>query len=464
MDEKLEEIIVPDHHRIFSYPQLLAGHTERGELDIYGTSTILNILMLDGKVEELNDLEEEIRQMSEKIRGLFTHLFNIDDMYNEEDDELYMQNTVFSKISLCKFNMSLVLLPFTVSKDTFNTCFPIYERLILLHSNYKERYEEIESSVSSVSSASSASSISSFFKKKPPTIVKYKKACADYLKGLKEYIRLFLSNDDFLINTYKHIAYIFDDKKPETKDFVSDLIEITNENKIALIGEKVLSDIKNLYTTRYVFNEVVENGIKYKLIPEDFLFYRSYPSCNTPFSTHRPYTYVGFSFNEIIGYTRPHEKDLKELTGEEYCKLLGLVSTLKTDRQLKLVDMGHIDTLKEIFKLMNTETKQAFNKVWKLEMKDGVEIIKRKSNLYDDSTVSQWLYDNDFEGYIGYGVIGLHDECVITRDKSKEHLIEKIPGFGMKFPLKIVNTFPMKNLIPLCQDPFNLINYRISME
>ena len=135
--------------------------------------------------------------------------------------------------------------------------------------------------------------------------------------------------------------------------------------------------------------------------------------------------------------------------------------TLKLEKELKLVDLYDIETVKVLQKMMDTKTLKAFNTGWSIETVNGRQYIKRKSIYDDDYIVSQWFHDNNFEGFIGYGIKGLHDECCISEDKSKSD--EIIRGFGEKFPLKILNSYPTKYLIPACQEPFNKINYIIQM-
>ena len=137
--ENYEEVKMPEHHRILPSDNLLVGKGIQGDLDIYGTSTALNILYLDNDLERMKELEDKIKNTSQKLRELITKILDEDDLLllNEKN---YENNTFFDIFQLCKFNLYLVLLPFTVSKDTFYTFYPFYEELIQKQSTYTEMF------------------------------------------------------------------------------------------------------------------------------------------------------------------------------------------------------------------------------------------------------------------------------------------------------------------------------------
>ena len=114
-----------------------------------------------------------------------------------------MEPQDFNIKNLCHYETVLALLPFTVSKDTFNTCYPMYQDLKKLDSNYTDRFEKVVDE-----KKEDKSDIFSRLNKKSFKIV-YKKACIDYIKALKQYVKMFLSNDDFLINSYKYMTQFF---------------------------------------------------------------------------------------------------------------------------------------------------------------------------------------------------------------------------------------------------------------
>lgn len=446
--ENYEEIKMPEHHRILPSDNLLVGKGIEGDLDIYGTSTALNILYLDKDLERMKELEDKIKNTSQKLRELITKILDEDDLLllNEKN---YENNTFFDIFQLCKFNLYLVLLPFTVSKDTFYTFYTFYEELIQKRSTYTEMFEEEKEEKEEKSDFFSKA----FSKKK--TI--YKKDCFNYINAIKQYLRLTISNDDYIINSYKYMIYIFDYKK----SLVKELQEIVDKNIIGKMCNYVLYNVRNQYKTRYVFDEILKDEIKYKIIPKGFLFYRSYPSISTPFPIKRPYMYVGFSFLDIIDYATPQEKNFDErnlsYTSHNYCELLGNVSTFKTKRTLKLLDLHDLQTVKSLRKLMDGNVLKSFEKGWEIKN----DIIERNSDFVSDGIVSQWIYENGYDGFIGYGIKGLHDECLITSDNIEKK--EWLQGMGLNFPLELKSSFPIKQLVPICQEPFTKINYKISL-
>ena len=260
-----EEIKMPDHHRIFPSNRLLAGDSDDYGLDIYGTSTSLNILIKDGKLEEAKFLEDKIHEKSEEIRNILTQIFEIDDSYSDLPDNEYLNMTLFSKHQVCKSDFKFqILLPFTVSKDTFNTCYPVYNELIRSHLNYEDRFE--------VEINKEYSNINNLLGNIPYKIVTYNKACVDVIKGIKQYIKMFLSNDDFLINSYKFMYSLFEPKHELYNRLEQSVYKDYFIEKYCI---PILNNIRSLYKIRYHFEEEVISSIKYKIIPKDFLFYRA---------------------------------------------------------------------------------------------------------------------------------------------------------------------------------------------
>jgi hypothetical protein len=100
---------------------------------------------------------------------------------------------------------------------------------------------------------------------------------------------------------------------------------------------------------------------------------------------------------------------------------------------------------------------KSFEKGWEIKN----DIIERNSDFVSDGIVSQWKYENGYDGFIGYGIKGLHDECLITSDNIEKK--EWLQGMGLNFPLELKNSFPIKQLVPICQEPFTKINYKISL-
>ncbi len=444
-----EEIKMPDHHKILTSNNLIAAMSEAGEFDIYGTSTIIDILEKDGNVDTLTELKKKIEETNESVRSILTEMLKQDDLAESKD---YEKNTLFDITELCKWNRYILLLPFTVSEDTFNILYPFYDELVKLHSNYKDRYQQEEVKTTAVSDDFFAS----YFKPAPKIV--YTKTCFDYVKAVKEYIRFALSNDDYIINSYKYISSAFNYKG----DLAKRLVQIAEENEVGKMCRRVINDIKQQYKQYYTFDEVRENGIKYKVIPTGFLFYRSYPSVDPPFPKKRPYVFVGFSFLDIVSYSTPQEQDFIDSdlaeNSYDYCKLLGNVSTLRLKKELKLLDLNDTETVKSLRQIMEPNVQKSFDKGWILED----DIVNRRSNFKDDAIVAQWIYDNNYDGYIGYGIPGLHDECCISSIKALQHLEEPIKGMGLKFPLEILASFSMKKMVPICRDPFTKINYRLA--
>lgn len=466
-----DEIKMPDHHRILDRENLLAGQGREGDLGVYGTSTALNILTQDGKVQEAIKLESDIMYESEKIRQMIFKIIEEDNAQFEKGYDEYVKKSLFNIKNLCFFNQQLVLLPFSVSKDTFNTCYPFYEQLNILHSNHKDRYEQIEIDEEEKQTKQSKN-IDDFFstfssvKKKPKKIV-YRDSCMDYIKAIKQYLNTFLYNNDYVINSFKYIPLIL--KGEYENELIDDLLEIVTQNKIGKICNKIFADVRKEYKTKFIFDEIVEKGLTYKIIPENFLFYRSYPSTDPPFPKRRPEVWVGFSFIDVVSYATPQDKTFEDrnldFTSENYCELLGSVSTFKVKKQLKLLDMGSVETIKSLMEILERDNKSVLKALidgWEITVKKGQEIINRKSKYEGDSKFADWLYENSYDGYIGYNLPGLHDECCISRDKSLEDLEEPIKGMGSKFPLQLLNSFPMKQIVPVCQEPFSKINYVIS--
>jgi len=291
----------------------------------------------------------------------------------------------------------------------------------------------------------------------------------NYIKAIKEYLYTFLSNDDYLINTFKYITLFL--KGDYENELIREFTQHVNENKIAKLCKKVFSDVRKQYKTKYEFEEITENGLKYKIIPKNFLLYRSYASNSTPFPRNRAQMWVGFSFIDVVGYATPQditfeEKDLT-FTSENYCKLLGNVSTYRTKKELKLLDMGSVNTVKSLIEILQRDNKKdvlrGLVEGWKIIIKNDEEIVNRKSEYEGDEKFADWLYESGYDGYIGYDLPGLHDECCISRDKSLEDIEEPVKGMGLKFPLHLLNAFPISQIVPLCQDPFTKINYELTL-
>jgi len=453
-----EEVLMPDHHRLLTSNNLVKGIGQPGDMDIYGTSTILEILEKDDSSESKKDLDDKIKTISEELRTILFEILYQDNAISEESEEYYLSNTLFNVEQLCRFNDYIILLPPTVSRDTFNTLYYSYIGLVQLHSNYTKRYKE-EIQQEEKKSQSKADIISSFLKKtsKPKKKIIYTTDCSDYIKGIKQYLEIALKDDDYIINSYKYIINLF----RTDLDQVVTLNRIMENNVVEKMCRQVTLDIKEKYRAVYNFDEVIEeDGMKYKIIPEGFLVYRGYSKLASPFPKTRPYVCVGFSFLDTVNYGKPDEEEFSTNLSNDYCTLLGNVATLKTKTSLKLLDLKDLQTVELLRAKMDKKTLKSFSKGW--IVKD--DNVTRKSEYKDDDVVYQWLYDNNYEGYIGYGIPGLHDEACISNDKRLKDIKEYIKGNGQKFPLQLRNSFPMKQLVPICQEPFTQINYKIFSE
>lgn len=443
-----EEVRMPDHHRILTSNNLLAGTGSAGDIGIYGTSTILEILERDGNSNLKRELEEKMTENIGEIRSLFLEILDQDDSIVEN----YFNNSLFDIRELCLFNSHIVLLPPTVSKDTFNTFYPFYEQLVNLSDKYKNRYDQVD--IKDEESESKIDVISSFFSKKGPKKKNvYNRNCEEYIKGLKEYLRVVIDNDDYLINSYKYLYSFFNLKLELAKN----IQKMAEENVVGKLCEKVILDIKKQYNTSYSFNEITKDGIKFKTIPAGFLLYRSYPSFDPPFPKRRPYVWAGFSFLDVVNYSTPKEEEVDN-SSYDYCTKIGNVSTFRTKCNLNLIDLGDLQTVMVLREKMDEKTSESFSKGWVIDKNSNVV---RKSEYEADAIVAQWLYDNGYDGYIGYGIPGIHDECCISQDRRLKDMEETIKGMGQKFPLEIRNIFPMQQLLPMCQEPFTKIDYKI---
>jgi hypothetical protein len=423
-------------------------------MDIYGTSTILEILEKDNNSESKKDLDDKIRTISEELRSILSKILDQD---NSISEKYYLSKTLFDVKKLCRFNDYIILLPPTVSRDTFNTFYSFYIELVNLYSNYTKRYKE-EIQQEEKKSQSKADIISSFLKKtsKPKKKIIYTTDCSEYIKAIKQYLKMVLINDDYIINSYKYIINLF----RTNLEFQPTLNRIMENNVIEKMCRQVTLDIKEKYRAVYNLDEVIEDEMKYKIIPEGFIVYRGYSNLASPFPKTKPYVCVGFSFLDTVNYGTPDVEEFSTNLSHDYCKLLGNVATLKTKTSLKLLDLKDLQTVKLLREKMNAITLESFSKGW--IVKD--DNVTRKSEYKDDDVVYQWLYDNDYEGYIGYGIPGLHDEACISNNKRLKDIEEPIKGMGLKFPLELRNSFSMKQLVPICQEPFSQINYKIFSE
>lgn len=478
-----EESKMPDHHKILDRNNLFAAEKKNCGLDVYGTSTALNILTLDGKIEQKMELEDVIRNKSQKIRNTLSAILDEDDAEFEKGYDSYVKNSLLNIKNLCFARFTnIILLPHTVSVDTFNTCYPFYRQLEIMNKNYtdedmyekvEKKQEEDEKSLTATNRVDSFFSLFSSVKKKPEEII-YKQACMTYINAIKHFLRMFLNNDDYLINSYIYFTQFL--KNQYDYERIDDFYEHINDTTIQTLCYKVFADVRKLYKVKYTFDEVVENGLKYKIIPENFIFYRSYPSSNPPFPKSRPQVWVGFTYIDTVGYGTPESSHFDEdekrgrqkmkKTSINYCQLLGNVSTFRLKKELKLIDIGSVETIENLMKILqrknNTKVLKALETGWKIIEEKGNKRIQRESEYEADSIFADWLYESGYDGYIGYGLQGLHDECCISRDKSLEHIEEPILGMGLKFPLELLDSLPIKQIIPLCNEPFSKINYDLT--
>jgi hypothetical protein len=468
-----DELKMPDYHILFS-GKLIAGTTQ-DHIDVYGTSTYLNILQKDEKNDELTHLKDEIHKISDEIRSILTDILDEDDGYERFDMKKYTGYTMFNMSSICRRADDvklLLLLPPSVSSDTFNTLYPAYKEIM--------DFEEKSVLAQQVADSNGADSkkkfdaVSDFFstfnKGKPSFKTVYTDECREFIKKIKWFIREFMTNDDYIINAYKYLPF----NKIEDDDRMARLMQIEEENVIGKLCQKVFDDIYHQYKIRYQFNERVIDGLKYKIIPEGFLFYRAYPNIKPPFPTERPYMHLGFSFLEISMYSAAKEEDVYKQIGERQiytqsvCNLIGNVATFRAKKELKLLDLNDVETVEKLREILSVRSQYSegdkivlenFKKGWII--KDG--IIKRYSEYKADYSVAQWVYDNNYDGFIGYGIKDFHDEVCVCSSKSKKD-IEEVVEWGEKYPVQIANIFPMKYSVPACKEPFNQINYRLSIE
>jgi hypothetical protein len=444
-----EESKMPEHHRLL-IDKLLIKDDESGipSLGIYGTSTILQNLFLDGLISM--DLEIQIEKISDQIRDIFRKILEKDDNMEQGGKEHYLTNTLFN-LRICGVGsefLASVLLPPTVSKDTFNTFYDSFIQLADTHSDYKMRISEKE--------VESTNSIwKSVFMKK---VITYTDVCYDYIKAIKRYLYSILDfkDNDYIINSYRGLLVLLKSENYE-------LYKIREDDVVGKMCYDYIKDIKKQYKMFYKFEEVIDDdGLRYKIIPKGFLLYRGYPNSATPFSRSTSYLCLGFSFLDTVNYGRPNEKNFqgKEVNSYNYCRLLGNVVTMEVNDDLKLLDLGDLDTVKLLKTKMSGVVLEKFEKAWSIKN----DTIQRKSVYSDDAIVYDWL-ENFYQGYIGYGVPGLHDEICCFTPPDLKHKQEERKGWGERFPsFKIRNIFPLKDTIPMCKEPFNKLNYKIFVD
>jgi hypothetical protein len=197
-----EELKIPDYHILFN-GKLVAG-TREDHIDVYGTSTYLNILEKDGKAVELNNLKDEIHRISEEIRGILTHILDEDDSYEKFDMNKYKEYTMFNYGFICKDideEKLFLLLPPSVSESTFNTIYPAYEEII-----HSEKSSVLREKVLVESKEEKKTNFFSSFKG-PKIQIIYTDDCRQIIKKIKWFIRQFMTNDDYIINAYKYLPF-----------------------------------------------------------------------------------------------------------------------------------------------------------------------------------------------------------------------------------------------------------------
>ncbi len=397
VDEKMFGKI-PDHHLII--PDLaiyrFSKLTDADQI-LYGTSTFIDILEKDGKEDELEEFLNIINECVEITRPIV-----IDALNNDKLDEITLQ-VYYGKLGL---------LPWTVSPDTFYQLLPFYQEIEEHCNTYTEKVDH--------------KNVQPFY--------------VEYVQKLKAFLRKALEFDDYLINTQEllqSIIFVLDQKVGKQ------IKELRKKMK------KILRDIEKLYNTKVsndLFEKFEENGLVYRIIPENFYFYRAFSRNHPPFSKNKyKMSWAGFNFIEIISYARPQEKKNESLSDSvDYCNHMGYVASFRTKAPLKLLDLGDPKTIYQLYQIMDETTIKSLEEGW--EYVGGK--IKRHSVMQHDGIVSEWLCKNGILGYIGIG-FDLHDEIMVcVNEDNYTDLFE------------ITEVHDLVSFIPFCKAPYNQIEYK----
>ncbi len=390
VDEKLFGKI-PEHHLIIPELNIYSFQSKVPSYKpiLHGTSTFINILEKDGLHDELKEFEDNIKQIVDLCRN------------NIDLNKINLKNSV-----LRLYYREMRLLPWTVSFDTFYELLPHYERLLAIEKAHPEVIDR---------------------RNPQPFYI-------EYLEELKSFISRAMEKDDYIINNCDFFTSILDLN-------TGDLVQKLREKMNTIIGR-----IKSEYCTKYPierFEEIVENGIVFRMIPENFVFHRSYQRGHHPFGKQKyKMMWAGFNFLQIMSYGLPKEQKDKTLSASvDYCNRIGFVSTFRAKQPLKLIDMSNAQTITRLGELMDEKTRASLKRGWG---SDG----KRTSFMNDDGNVAEWLCDNGYLGYLGLGLDGLHDEVMICVNELTYE-----PYF------EIIDVNDMRDLIPFCRAPYNQIEY-----
>lgn len=196
-----------------------------------------------------------------------------------------------------------------------------------------------------------------------------------------------------------------------------DIVDIFNSHRIDVYSRYRRKNIK--------FEQVKSKFAVISLIPKGTFLYRSFAdyTSDNGLAGNRMFDYFAFDVPSTLYYACPenHNQILSA-----YITKLGGISVFKTKDTMKILDLSEAKSalfLQDMFKEYNVPENviRTFKRAWTVTESGR---IMRNSGSGSDARIVEWICKLGFDGYVGVGIDGLHDEIMLCQPRSTLELVK----------------------------------------